>query len=106
MIFPPDFRVPAQATLTVTTYVERALKKVVLHRKNSLFYRTAKGALVGDIYMSLIQTCQMNKIDPFDYLTKVQLNAAAAKEKPAEWLPWTYRATLEAKELEKIGTAA
>lgn len=86
--------------------VERALKKVVLHRKNSLFYRTAKGALVGDIYMSLIQTCQMNKVDPFDYLTKVQLNAAAAKEKPAEWLPWTYRATLEAKELEKIGTAA
>ena len=56
--------------------------------------------------MSLIQTCQMNKVDPFDYLTKVQLNAAAAKEKPVERLPWTYRTTLEAKELEKIGTAA
>jgi transposase len=47
-------------------YAERALKKVVLHRKNSLFYRNAVGAKVGDIYMSLIQTCQLNDVNPFD----------------------------------------
>ena len=40
-------------------------------------------ALVGDIYISLIVTCQLNKVDPFDYLTKVQQHAAAAKATPA-----------------------
>ena len=37
---------------------ERALKKAILHRKNSLFYKTKNGARVGDIFMSLIYTCQ------------------------------------------------
>jgi hypothetical protein len=33
------------------------LKKTILHRKNSLFYKTVHGALIGDIFMSLIHTC-------------------------------------------------
>src|ERR1035438_6667897 len=33
--------------------VERALKKAILHRKNSLFYKTRKGAQMGDLFMSL-----------------------------------------------------
>ena len=33
---------------------ERALKKAILHRKNALFYKTQRGARVGDMYMSLI----------------------------------------------------
>ena len=37
--------------------VERALKKAILHRKNSLFYKTENGAEVGDLFMSLIHTC-------------------------------------------------
>ncbi|MFO0816381.1 MAG: transposase [Pirellulales bacterium] len=36
---------------------ERALKKAIIHRKNSLFYKTDNGAAVGDLRMSLIQTC-------------------------------------------------
>jgi len=39
--------------------VERALKKCILHRKNSLFYKTENGAEVGDLYMSLIHTCHL-----------------------------------------------
>ena len=74
---------------------ERVLKGVVLHRKNSLFYRTASGAKTGDIYMSLIQTCRSNDINPWDYLTEIQRHHEAAKEAPHEWMPWTYRATLE-----------
>jgi len=31
--------------------VERALKKAILHRKNSLFYKTLNGAEVGDLYI-------------------------------------------------------
>lgn len=60
---------------------------------------------MGDIYISLIVTCQLNKVDPFDYLTKVQLNAAAVKATPASWLPWTYKATLKAMELATLQAA-
>ncbi|HYN61196.1 MAG TPA: IS66 family transposase, partial [Rubrivivax sp.] len=33
---------------------EQILKRAILHRKGSLFYKTVRGAQVGDIYMSLI----------------------------------------------------
>ena len=36
---------------------ERGLKKAILHRKNAMFFKTANGAHVGDIFMSLIHTC-------------------------------------------------
>jgi transposase len=75
--------------------VERALKNVVLHRKNSLFYRTASGAKTGDTYMALIQTCQRNDINPWDYLTELQRNHLAVEVSPADWLPWKYQETLE-----------
>ena len=74
--------------------VERALKRVVLHRKNSLFYRSAKGAKTGDIYMSLIQTCQLNGVNPFDYLTALQRNSVAVEADPGDWMPWTFVVTL------------
>jgi transposase len=75
--------------------VERILKKVVLHRKNSLFYKTAEGAKVGDIYMTLIVTCQLNKANPHHYLTELQYNHAAVEANPEDWLPWNYKATLD-----------
>ena len=56
---------------------ERALKKAILHRKNALFYRTRNGARVGDLFMSLIYTCQLNRANPFDYLTELQRHADA-----------------------------
>jgi transposase len=37
----------------------RAARRSVLHRKNALFYRTLNGAQVGDLFMSLIHTCQL-----------------------------------------------
>ncbi len=73
---------------------ERLIKSVVAHRKNSLFYRTAAGAKTGDIYMTLIQTCQRNGINPWDYLTELQRNHQAAKREPENWLPWNYQQTL------------
>ena len=56
---------------------ERALKKAILHRKNALFYKTRNGARVGDLFMSLIYTCQLNQANPFDYLTQLQRHADA-----------------------------
>jgi hypothetical protein len=69
---------------------ERFLKTSILHRKNSLFYRTQHGADVGDRFMSLIQTCRANGINPFNYLLAVVKNASAAKTAPERWLPWTF----------------
>ena len=73
---------------------ERALKKAILHRKNALFYKTMNGARVGDLFMSLIHTCELNKANPFDYLTELLRHPAELKARPAEWMPWNYRATL------------
>jgi len=69
---------------------ERALKKAILHRKNSLFYKTRTGARVGDIYMSLIYTCELNGVNAFDYLNQLQLNAPEVAEHPDRWMPWNY----------------
>jgi hypothetical protein len=41
--------------------VERILKKAILHRRNSLFYKTLNGARVGDLFMSLIHTCELQR---------------------------------------------
>jgi transposase len=73
---------------------ERALKRAVLHRKNALFYRTLNGAQVGDLFMSLIHTCQLCGANSFDYLVELQRHARELAANPAEWMPWSYRETL------------
>jgi transposase len=75
---------------------ERMLKKAILHRKNALFYKTMKGAQVGDLFMSLIHTCELNKVNPFDYLTELLRHPAELTARPAEWMPWNYRGTANA----------
>ncbi len=74
---------------------ERALKKAILHRKNAYFYKTVNGARVGDLYMGLIHTCELNKINPFDYLTQLQKNKDRIAAEPEKWLPWNYQQTLK-----------
>jgi hypothetical protein len=74
--------------------VERSLKRAVLHRKNALFYRTLNGAEVGDLFMSLIHTCQLCGANSFDYLIELQRHAQELAACPAQWMPWNYRDTL------------
>ena len=74
---------------------ERALKRAVLHRKNALFYRTLHGAQVGDLFMSLIHTCHLCGANSFEYLTELQRHARELAANPAEWMPWSYRQTLD-----------
>jgi hypothetical protein len=78
---------------------ERALKRAVLHRKNALFYRTLNGAQVGDLFMSLIHTCELCGADSFHYLTELQRHAGELGASPAEWMPWNYRETLARAEV-------
>ena len=79
--------------------VERALKRAVLHRKNALFYRTLNGAQVGDLFMSLIHTCQLCGANSFDYLIELQRHAQQLAANPIEWMPWNYRQTLQQAEV-------
>jgi len=73
---------------------ERGLKKAITHRKNSLFYRSEHGAEVGDIYMSLIYTCQSCGANPFAYLQALQKHIEDVAKSPQQWLPWNYQAAL------------
>jgi hypothetical protein len=75
---------------------ERALKKVILHRKNALFYKTLAGARVGDVFMSLIHTAELNGIAPFEFLVALQRHQQDVAHTPSEWMPWNYEATLTA----------
>ena len=74
---------------------ERALKKAILHRNNSLFYKTQNGAEVGDLFMSLIHTCELEGVNAFEYLVQLQKNLERVETHPADWLPWNYRRALE-----------
>jgi len=55
---------------------------------------TLRGARVGDVFMSLIHTCELNHVNPFGYLMALQQNAAAVSRNPTEWLPWNYSEAL------------
>ena len=74
---------------------ERALKMSIRHRKNSLFYKTDNGAHVGDLFMSLIHTCELCKANAFDYLSELDRHAAELLSNPENWMPWNYRQTLD-----------
>ena len=77
---------------------ERALKKAILNRKNALFYKTERGARVGDLYMSLIHTCELCTANPFDYLVSLREHSDEVKAHPDQWMPWNYeRAVTEIK---------
>lgn len=74
---------------------ERVLKRVILHRKNSLHFKSVRGAKVGDIFMSLIHTAEFCDANPFEYLIAIQKHSEAATTAPALWMPWNYLAALE-----------
>ena len=76
------------------TACERALKMAILHRKNSLSYKTLKGARTGDLFMALINTCRLNGINPFDYLMAIATHPEQVKLLPKSWLPWNYPKSL------------
>ena len=73
---------------------ERSLKRAILHRKNSLFYRTQVGAKVGDIFQSLIHSAELAKVNPLHYLTELITNSAKVARDPRDWMPWNDQRTL------------
>lgn len=69
---------------------ERALKKAILHRKNAYFYKSPRGAKVGDLYMSLIHTCELCGVNASDYLTALHRHPSEVAADPSHWMPWNY----------------
>jgi len=88
-------RVPA-APLDNNT-AERALKLIIRQRKNSLFYHNDFSAYVGSLLTSLIATCVQAGVNAMDYFVALQDNHSAVFANPAEWLPWTFQATLASR---------
>ena len=70
---------------------ERILRPVVIIRKNSYGYKTNRGAKTAAIIQSVIQTCQLNGTNVWQYLVLVLRRSTAVREKPEEFLPWNYK---------------
>ena len=49
---------------------------------------------MGDLFMSLIHTCELNNANPFEYLTELHKHSTELTKNPAAWMPWNYRPTL------------
>jgi hypothetical protein len=73
---------------------ERLVKVMIRYRKNSMMFKNETGAKVGDVFMSLIQTCMNVKVDPFKYLLAVGTERDAVRKNPECWLPWNYETNL------------
>jgi hypothetical protein len=41
----------------------------------------------------MIHTCELNDVNPFDYLTELLRHAAELKQNPWAWISWNYGAT-------------
>jgi transposase len=70
---------------------EQTLKMAIRHRRNSLFYRSERGAEIGDMFMALIHNAELRGENAFEYLVAVLQNESAVAEAPAAWMPWNYR---------------
>lgn len=75
---------------------EQALKMAIRHRRNSLFFRTLHGAYIGDLFMSLIHTCRLSRVNPLNYLVALQKYSHHVFKNPHEWLPWNYEVAIAA----------
>ena len=69
---------------------ERQLKRAVLNRKNAYFFKNETGAKIADVLLSVIETCVLNKINPYNYLVAIQKNVSRMVKDPKSWLPWNY----------------
>jgi hypothetical protein len=71
---------------------EMVVKRAIMHRKNSLFYRSATGARAGDTFMSLIHSAELNGLEPFEYLIELLKHPDDLEREPDRWMPWAYPA--------------
>ncbi len=73
---------------------ERSIKPFVIGRKNWLFSNTASGADSSARLYSIVQTCILNNVNPYEYLDYVLDKLANMTVNPNSdiqaLLPWNY----------------
>lgn len=76
-----------------TNPVERAIRPVALGRKNHLFAGSDGGGERWAVICSLIETCRLNGVEPYAYLTDsiARMVAGHPMNRLDELLPWNWR---------------
>lgn len=74
---------------------ERLIKRAVLNRKNAYFFKNETGAKIADILMSVMETCVLNNMNPYNFLVAIQKHREDVFKNPQLWLPWIYEARLK-----------
>lgn len=73
--------------------VENTIRPIAINRKNALFAGHDEGGKNWGLFASLIETCKMNGVNPFDYL-KATLKALAnghPQSRIDELMPWAFK---------------
>ncbi len=73
-----------------TNTVERAIRPVILSRKNALFAGSDEGGQTWALLASLVETCKLNEVDPNAYLTELltRLINGWPQARIDELMPW------------------
>jgi hypothetical protein len=73
-----------------TNAVERAIRPVILSRKNSLFAGSDEGGVSWSSWASLIETCKLNGVNPLTYITDLltRLVNGWPQHRIDELMPW------------------
>jgi len=85
---------------------ERGLKVPIRGRKLYHFFRTAQGARVASIHLTVLLTCIRSGINPKPYLLAVLRHQEAVVQHPSRWLPWNYQHELKRLSEESLADAA
>lgn len=74
--------------------VERTIRPIALNRKNALFAGHDAGAENWAVIASLIETCKMNGVDPYRWLTSTLTSIVngCKQSQIDDLLPWNYAA--------------
>ena len=70
---------------------ERLIKKAIIHRKNSLFYKSDMGATVGDTIMSVGFTGLEHGVQIYNWFETMLINYSDVFANPDQYLPWNFK---------------
>lgn len=74
---------------------EQTVKTVKRHQKASGGYLTSIGAVVGDGYMTIIESAKLADLPPGEYIDGCFKNSEALINNPELFLPWNFRETMK-----------
>jgi hypothetical protein len=82
-VFCTDSTVPIDNNVS-----EREMTRIVLNRKNSLFFGNLRGSRTASILASLTSTCNRHDIERELYLTQLPTDLRQVRKSPLlNWLP-------------------